>query len=320
MLAGVLPDSAVTLADVACDQAGIVTRQQAVRCGMTDVGVRAQLRGGRWRRVHPGVLATFTGPLPPASRLWAAVLACGHDAALSHWTAAQQAGLPVAGDGLIHVTVPAGRKVRAPAGVRVHRSRRLPADVQPATSPPRTRVEPTVLDLVGVAAGPDEAAALLAQAIGQRLTTVDRLWQAVERRRNLRWRNQMFGALLAVRSGAHSLLEMLYLRDVERAHGLPSGTRQARAVLDGQVTYADVRYGRFRARVELDGRRHLVGAALRRDLRRDNAAAVAGDVTLRYGWADVTKRPCEVARQVAEVLRSRGWDGVPRRCGKSCAL
>ena len=49
-------------------------------------------------------------------------------------------------------------------------------------------------------------------------------------------------------------------------------------------------------------------------MRRDNAAAVDGRTVLRYGWADVAGRPCEVAAQVADVLRAAGWRGVLRRC------
>ena len=45
-----------------------------------------------------------------------------------------------------------------------------------------------------------------------------------------------------------------------------------------------------------------------------------GIVTLRYSWADVTQRPCQVAAQVAEVLQGRGWRGTPRPCGPTCVI
>jgi hypothetical protein len=55
-------------------------------------------------------------------------------------------------------------------------------------------------------------------------------------------------------------------------------------------------------------------------MRRDNAMAVAGRWTLRYGYADVFGRPCQVVAQVASVLRACGWTGVARNCGRNCAL
>ena len=49
---------------------------------------------------------------------------------------------------------------------------------------------------------------------------------------------------------------------------------------------------------------------------RDNRSALRSETTLRYGWADVTGRRCAVARQVASLLRDRGWTGPtdPSEC------
>lgn len=57
---------------------------------------------------------------------------------------------------------------------------------------------------------------------------------------------------------------------------------------------------------------HIAGRF--RDMSRDNDALLGGQVTLRYGWTDVTDRPCQVARQVADLLIARGWPGAPSRC------
>ncbi|WP_255556377.1 DUF559 domain-containing protein [Tessaracoccus palaemonis] len=66
--------------------------------------------------------------------------------------------------------------------------------------------------------------------------------------------------------------------------------------------------------VELDGRLGHTGQGAFRDATRDNLHATAGWVTLRFGWADVSRDPCKVARLVASVLGARGWAGVMRRC------
>jgi hypothetical protein len=107
---------------VAAGQAGILTRAQALAAaGLTRAGIRTRLSTGRWQRVHYGVLATFSGELPRASRLWAALLACGPDAILSHETAAEIWGLAGKPDHRVHVTVPHRRRVSAhrarPAGM-----------------------------------------------------------------------------------------------------------------------------------------------------------------------------------------------------------
>jgi hypothetical protein len=107
-----------------------------------------------------------------------------------------------------------------------------------------------------------------------------------------------------------------YLHDVERAHGLPTGERQSRSTA-GDVR--DVLYRRYATVVELDGRLGHEGLGRFRDMRRDNAATLDGDVTLRYGDADIRTEPCAVAFQVAEVLIRRGWGGLPTRC-RRCRL
>jgi hypothetical protein len=310
-----------TVDDLVSRQCGVLTRAQALSCGMTPGGLRAKVAARRWQRTYPGIYVTFTGPLPPMTRVWAALLACGTGAAVSHHTAAWLDGLPIDADGCIHVTVPAARYVVAPAGVRVHRSRTRADNVHPTKLPPRTLVEATVLDLVDMAARVDDAIGLVARACQRRLTTPPRLLDAVRRRRNLRWRGLIIGALRDVAAGVQSLLELRYLRDVERRHGLPTGERQPAVRAGAQTLYRDVRYRKYRTLVELDGRLgHTEPEDRRRDARRDHAGLVDGEVTLRFGWADVTGTPCESARIVAAVLRRNGWRGAPRRCGPGCVV
>ncbi|MGH3400387.1 MAG: hypothetical protein ACRDPO_37470, partial [Streptosporangiaceae bacterium] len=71
--------------------------------------------------------------------------------------------------------------------------------------------------------------------------------------------------------------------------------------------------------VELDGRAAHPADRRWPDIHRDNAAASAGVITLRYGWLDVTRHPCRVAAQVAEVLRLRGYGGG-RACSADCPV
>ena len=130
----------------------------------------------------------------------------------------------------------------------------------------------------------------------------------------------MLEVLADVAEGAESPLERRYLRDVERAHGLPRGERQVRETVclvggEGLRTVVrDVRYADHAAVVELDGRLGH-SAALDRwsDLSRDLEAAVMGAVSLRAGWQQVLD-PCRLAVLVGRVLRARGWGGRPRPC------
>jgi hypothetical protein len=312
-------------------QRGVITRQQAMRVDMTREAIAMRLRSGRWQRLHRGVYATFSGQPEHLAVLWASVLRAGTEAALSHQTAAELHGLVSASTGLcaapgsasvpmIHITVPCGSQVSRIAGVTLHYSQRIGDTRHPVLSPPQTRVEDTVLDLTQTAANLDSALGWIFCGCGSRRTTADRLRLAMDLRRRMRWRSELSAALCDAGDGVHSLLEYRYLNRVERPHGLPRGTRQAVAGHGGRRQYRDVDYKEYRTLVELDGRAAHPEQARWSDIRRDNASIADGQATLRYGWPDVTDRPCEVAFAVAVVLRQRGWTGAPRPCSPACPL
>ncbi|MBO0868615.1 MAG: type IV toxin-antitoxin system AbiEi family antitoxin domain-containing protein [Micromonosporaceae bacterium] len=66
-------------------QHGILTRRQALACGLSPGEVRARLSSGRWQRVYQGVYANFTGELPRPAQLWAALLSAGPGAVRGLW-------------------------------------------------------------------------------------------------------------------------------------------------------------------------------------------------------------------------------------------
>lgn len=302
--------------ETAAAQAGILTRRQALDGGLTDEAVEARLASGRWQRVYTGVLATFSGPVPREAQLWAAVLVCGPGAVLSHDTAAELAGLTSHQDPMIHVTVPTGRHLARRQGLYVHRSKLASTMRHPALRPPRTRIEDTVVDLTQRSSTLETAMSWLVKSVATRLTTPARLSAAMATRHRLRWRAELTEVLADVAAGCHSMLELRYLRSVERAHGLPAGKRQRRR----GGWYDDVDYDEYGVSVELDGRiAHPVEQAFR-DHRRDNAAVLAGSRVLRYGYADVAHRPCAVAREVAAVLRAAGWRGKAHGCSAGCPV
>ena len=205
-------------------------------------------------------------------------------------------------------------------GLIVHRSARIMAARHPCQAPPRTRVEETVLDLVQAARSFDDALGWASAACGARLTTPGRITAAMTQRAKLRFRVPLQLALGDITSGAHTVLEYRYLHDVERPHGLPRAERQVRVLRGRRSEYRDALYQEYLVAVETDGRMAHPAETRWADVRRDNAAAADGVVTLRYGWSNVTARPCLVAAEVGAVLARRGWPGPVRPCGPGCAL
>ncbi len=178
-----------------------------------------------------------------------------------------------------------------------------------------------MLDLTQAAATFDDVCGWVTRAFARNLTDEARLLAAITQRTKLRWRADLHELIVAAAGGDHSVLEFGYERDVERAHGLPAPSRQVPfAKPGGRRGRRDRVYEEFAVVVELDGRAAHPAESQWQDKARDNAAAVDGQQTLRYGWTDVRHQPCATAVQVATVLRTRGWQGAPRPCSYGCPV
>lgn len=307
-------------------QHGAIARWQVAPSGPDLAAFHTVLRSGRWQQLYRGVYASFTGDPPRECLLWAAVLRAGPGAVLSHHTAAELDHLTDRPSAALHVTVAHLHQIAVPEQERselappvvLHRSRRIDQARHPARTPPRTRIEETVLDLTQAAASFDQAFGWLSAGCGRRLVTPQRLAAAVAARPRLRWRREILAAVATVAEGVHSNLEYRYVRDVERPHGLPTARRQARTSRQGRSQYFDNLYQPFGVAVELDGVAAHPAEDRWQDIHRDNRDARAGIITLRYSWTDVTSRRCEVAAEVAAVLCLRGWPGPVRPCSPAC--
>jgi very-short-patch-repair endonuclease len=300
-------------------QEGVISRRQAISGGTPPGVIDSRIRSGRWLVLRPGIYSVFTGRPSRQATLWAAVLSAGPGAALSHQTAAELFRLTDQPSSSIHLTIPRDRRMRPAAGVVIHRSGRVAESVHPTLLPPRTRIEETVLDLVGAARTFEEAFGFVCSACQRRLTTAQCLCEAMSRRTKLRWRTELAVAIRDVSSGVHSVLEYRYVHRVERPHGLPAAARQVRVTSEQRNRYLDNLYRDYGLCVELDGRQAHPDDQRWPDQRRINSIIEQGLTVLRYGWADIDRWPCQVASQVGDVLVRLGWSGRVRPCGSGCA-
>lgn len=117
--------------------------------------------------------------------------------------------------------------------------------------------------------------------------------------------------LAEVAEGVRSPLELRWVRDVERPHGLPRPDRNERL---SSGRYPDVRYEAYRLLIELNGQAYHQDVFS--DWRRDNIHSEDGWLTMRYGWTDVVARPCATAGNAVRVLQNRGWQGQLVPCAR----
>lgn len=295
-------------------QSGMVARSQLLAAGASAKDVERWVRRRELTPIHTGVYAAHTGALSVLQRKWAAVLAA--------WPAALagESALDWPRAGGLLVAVDASRRVRDVPGVTFVRMRGLRAQVVWATEPPRVRPEYAALAIASQRLGADDVAGAfgaLARARSEGWATASRLESAVADLRavpRLHGRAILRAMIADLRAGTHSVLERGYLELVERAHGLPAGTRQAQGAAGGRRTFQDVRYDPYGVVVELDGwafHRDRRDADADRDL---DALAQRGDITVRLTSVQVHRDPCRTAVRIAQVLRQRGWAGEARGC------
>ena len=290
-------------------QDGVITRAQLEQHGLRPHELTRMLRRRELVRVHRGVFINHTGPPSRQQLAWAAVLHAGRSALFL----GSADDPPV--EGTIHVAIDQDRRVRPVDGVQIHRVDRLEGKVDWLRSPPRMRYEDNVLALVHRAASDIDVIALLTGAVGSRRTTGKRLRAAFDRRTRTT-RNELVAAVIAdLASGTCSVLEHAYLTKVERAHGLPEGSRQVRRRGAKGTEYRDVEYEEYGLDVELDGRAgHAGWEAQARDADRDLDDHAEGRESVRLRWAQVFRTPCRTAERIGCILTRRGWQGELKRC------
>jgi hypothetical protein len=325
LLTGVDPDFQPVWMMLLSAQCRVADREQALAVGFSDRQIEHRINTGKWQRVYPGVYATFSGPLPREARLWAALRWAGEGALLSHETAAEVQELADKPSRIIHVTVSSNRnpaRHRQRRGIVFHRSSLSKPEFPGAAKLPRTRIQDTVLDLAAASTTFDQAYGWVARAVSRDLVTVSMLRDALTARRRIRWRAWLADSVEESKDGVNSALERRYVRDVERAHGLPAAQRQARREIAGKTHFRDNWYADYRVAVEIDGPAYHRDVQVQRDRDRDNLNLAVDDArTLRFGPVGVTERTCVSAALVAATLRHAGWRGTPRPCRRAgCSM
>jgi hypothetical protein len=289
-------NEAPRLARLATRQHGLVTRLQLQELGIPRGAIDHRLRAGGLHRIHTGVYALGYPSQAPLARMMAAVLACGHGAALSHRSAAELWGFGPAWGGAVEVTVPGQRR---PSGITVHRSLTLTGNVVTCNRIPVTSVARTLIDLAELLDDRQLVRAVNDARI-RRLVRNEQLTALVARSRGRA--TSRLGDVLGLGTPTRSVLEDRFLAFVE-AHGLPRPEVNQRVV--GHEV--DALWREQRLVVELDGRAFHDGpAAFERDRERDADLVAAGYHVMRLTWRRLSVQGDREARRLRGLLEMPG--------------
>jgi Transcriptional regulator, AbiEi antitoxin/Protein of unknown function (DUF559) len=295
---------------IARRQGGAFTWAQARECGMGKATIGRRVSTGVWNRPYPGVYVLGGTPPTRPQALWAAVLAAGGGAAVSHESGALvhgARGLPLEP---LTLTAPHGAHHRLP-GVTVHQiddlapRHRTTIDGLPVVTAARAVVE------LGSRLSLDRLGDVADDLVQSRATT----WPAIgavfrDVARPGKPGMPTVASLLDDRCGtgvpAASALERALFTALAAA-GLPAPVRQmalpGRGALRGLV---DAAYLDARILLETDGRTyHMRLRDMRRDRERDAQAVAAGWVTLRFMYDQVVGDPAGACADIAAARRVR---------------
>lgn len=108
-------------------QLDVITREQALAVGLTRHALRHRLRpGGPWRNLLPGVYVATTGTPTIVQQEMAALLHAGPGSVITGPAAVRHHRIRGPAADVIDVLIPASRKRRDAAFVRLHRTTRMP--------------------------------------------------------------------------------------------------------------------------------------------------------------------------------------------------
>lgn len=296
-----------TLKEEIARQAGVFTRQQALAAGVTKSVLDRMTREERWFSVAHGLWST-TPELDWSAKAWGGVLLGGRTALIGGQAAAHLWGAAEAPE-TVEVWCPTHRRH---ASTGIWRFRRGLRHRDGEDEPARVSLAQAVLEMC-MEASVDDVVGHVSRAVKSGNTGTELIRKALESNRRHPHRQLLADITHDYDAGAESPLERRFLHDVLLAHGLPLGVRQASASRRG---FTDVGFEEYRLLVELDGRSHHEGLAAHADMARDNGNLLNGNRTLRFGFAPVAGRPCQVAGEVGLALRQGGWTGQRRACAR----
>lgn len=292
------------MAELATRQHGVVALRQLVSLGFGKRAVERRLRDGRLHPIHRDIYAVGHKRLTQRSYWWAAVLAYGEGALLSHRSAAALWGLARQRPGAVDVTAPMGRQGPSRrSGIWIHRGRLHAEDRDERAGIPTTTVARTLFDFAEV-----EPIHRLEQAWEEadrlrllRLAAVERVCERGYGRRALKPIRRLLTAARAPAQG-RSPLEERFQRFRE-AFGIPPGATNVE-VLGKEV---DVFWPAAKLIVELDSWEfHGHHAAFKRDRARDSRLLVAGYRTVRVTHDRLDTEAATLAAEIRALLGATG--------------
>lgn len=281
------------IAELAGRQHGYVTRKQLLDLGVGRRAIESRMSRGLLIRVHAGVYAVGHLPTLPVDRAYAALLACGRGAAISHATAAAAWGIDSVWRAPFEVT--AARRIRR-TGICTHVAELARDDIRTHLGLRVTGPARTVLDLAPRLTEAELEAVV--DDLRHSYLKLEQLGKVVERYPGHRGAAAIRRIIERPSGPTRSQFEREFKAFVKR-YGLPMPLINPRV----HGYEADALFAAERVIVELDGWDfHSSRRSFRSDRARDAHLLAHGYATVRITWERLTEQPDELAAQLGTIL------------------
>ena len=294
-------------------QHGVISRDQALGCGLTRKALAYRIRaGGPWQRLLPGVYLAGTGTASAEQRNVAALLHAGPRSVLTGLAAVQRHSFRVAAPGVVTVLVPAAARRQSVGFVQVQRTTRMPADFCVDGEVRFVLAARAVADAARSIRSGREVRALVAQAIQQQRCSiamlVDELDQGPAKGSGL-----LRAALAEVEVGIRSVPEG-YLRALLKRARVPMPVFNARLYVGSTlIAVADAWWPEAGVVAEVDSREyHYSAEDWQGTMRRHDRLVAHGVLLLHFTPKQIRGQPEEVVAQIRAALAAgRGRARLP---------
>jgi hypothetical protein len=294
-------------------QHGVISRRQALRCGMTERVLEYRIRGaGPWRVLLPGVYQTHTGQPDDDACDMAALLYAGPLSVLTGMTALRRHGLsgnrPRPGGhaamqpGYVDVLVPLACRRADARFVRLHRTARLPELLCVAGEVRYVLSPRAVADTVRPMTDLSDVRAVVAEAVQRGRCTIPFL--AEELARGPAWGSaRLRRALAEVAEGVRSAAEA-DMRDLIVRARLPLPLFNPRLIVGGEfLAKPDCWWPESGVAGETDSREwHFSPGDWEQTLARHARMSAQGIVVLHFTPSQIRARRSEVADTIRRAL------------------
>ena len=284
-------------------QHGVVSRAQAVACGMTPGALRHRARpDGPWQPFLPGVYLAQTGAAANQQREMAALLFAGADSVLTGDAALSRHGLRVPHTAMIDVLVPASRLRQSDGFARIRRTKRMPPGICTTGEIGYAPVPRAVADAVRWTGDDRGARAVVAEAVQRGYCPLSLLGEELDAG-PVRGSARLRRVLAEVTGGIRSVAEADFLELIRRAR-LPVPVLNPRLYAgDSFIAAPDCWWPDAGVAAEVDSREwHLAPGDWERTLARHDRMSSYGIIVMHFTPAQIRREPRAVTGMLGAAL------------------